>query len=398
MQALKRYHAGAYEMKEGPRGQSSKLSDSSRQELIGETIKLRRQLKAIIAQARQNEEKLQRFQALELKLIGCNSLSELIQVVLFEYRSTSNLDVVKILLHDPEYEIQRLLEEDGFSLQDSHDLLFTESLEKLEKQYGLSPRPYLGPYDGSRHEFLFAGSKRTPASIALLPIVRHGEIIGSLNIGSYKTERYVAGTASDFLQRLSTIIGICLDNVKNSERLKRVGLTDVLTGVNNRRFFDQRLIEEICNAQRHQTPLSCLFFDVDHFKKVNDTYGHPAGDLVLQEVANLIRSKLRTSDVLARYGGEEFSALLNQTAAQKAYEIAERIRCGIEKMAFVTGDGTTIRVTISIGMATLKPGNPSGPPEAIGSELVQQADNNLYIAKRSGRNKVVSHHLVNEVA
>ena len=219
--------------------------------------------------------------------------------------------------------------------------------------------------------------------------MRYGNLIGSLNLGSESSTRFVEGAATDFLQRLATIVAICLENATNLERLKRVGLTDSLTGVNNRRFFDQRLIEETGRAQRTNEPLACLFMDVDHFKSVNDQHGHQLGDEVLRKIAGLIREQLRASDVLGRYGGEEFSALLVNADSDSAMEIAERIRAVIEKQSFSTPDDKLMSVTISIGVAILPAEFAEIASVKLSEDLVERADQAVYQAKHNGRNLVV---------
>lgn len=353
-----------------------------------EVQNLRRQLKVLLSQARHNEEKLRRYQELELRLIGCTALYELLRLVVYEFRIARGLDKVSLLLFDPEYEMRRILEEEGINLAEHPDFLFTEQAEIVSQLYGLSATPQLGPYKAPLHGQLFSAKGRAPESVAVLPMVRRGQLIGSLNLGSFQGERFVAGTASDFLERLAMIVAVCLENVTNHERLKRVGLTDVLTAVNNRRFFDQRLVEEATLARRSARPLSCLFLDVDHFKRINDNHGHQVGDLVLREIAGLIRVNLRASDVLARYGGEEFSALLIQTGLQEAREIAERIRHSIEHKIFELRDGRQLNVTISIGVATTEELDMQRGPAELGAALVELSDARVFQAKSSGRNQV----------
>jgi diguanylate cyclase (GGDEF)-like protein len=268
-------------------------------------------------------------------------------------------------------------------------LRFQQDLDALDNLFGVSAEPRLGAYHRREHGFLFADSQVALKSIALLPLVRYGNLIGSLNLGSQETSRYVEGAATDFLQRLATVVAICLENATNHERLKRVGLTDSLTGVNNRRFFDQRLQEEVARALRTTEPLACLFMDVDHFKRVNDDYGHQVGDRVLHVVAGLIREQLRSSDVLGRYGGEEFSALLVNASGESAMEIAERIRAVIAAHPFATNEGQPVTVTISIGVATVAEEPADVSVESLATELVDQADQAVYTAKRQGRNRVV---------
>ena len=235
-------------------------------DLYRENQILRRKLHAFLSQARENEQKMRRFHEQELRLISTASLTELVQRVLFNYRSAFGLDVVSLVLLDPEYEIQRILEEEGVRLEEMEQLCFQHEQESLDNLFGISAEPQLGHYHVREHKFLFAENTTALSSVALLPLVRYGNLIGSLNLGSEDGTRFVEGAATDFLQRLATIVAICLENATNLERLKRVGLTDSLTGVNNRRFFDQRLIEESGRAQRTNEPLACLFMDVDYFK------------------------------------------------------------------------------------------------------------------------------------
>ncbi len=355
-------------------------------DLYRENQLLRRKLRIFLTQARENEQKMRRFHEQELRLISTPSLSELVQCVLHNYRKAFTLDAVGLTLHDPGYEIQRILEDEAVRMAAFTSLHFSAETDALDTLFGVSLEPRLGVFRSHEHAALFPDNCHAQ-SIALLPLVRYGKLIGSLNLGSNDPQRFVAGAATDFLQRLATIVAICLENATNHERLKRVGLTDSLTGINNRRFFDQRLDEEVARAQRTGEPLACLFLDIDHFKRINDQHGHRVGDQVLREVAGMIREQLRSTDVLGRYGGEEFSALLVNAAQEKALEIAERIRGVIAARRFSLEDGGTLSATISIGVSSLQTvveGN-----ENIAEELLDRADQALYLAKSSGRNRVI---------
>ena len=369
---------------------TDKMTDvEDKSNLVQENRQLQRQLRALLANVRQNEEKLRRLQELELRLIACTEIFELLQIVIYEYRSQSNLDRISLVLYDPEYELRRLLEDEGVRIAEHPDIIFTDNISDIDAFYGFTLKPHLGKYDNQDHHKFFPTSLQESTSVALVPLSQNMELVGSLNLASHQTSRFEQNVATDFLERLASIITVCLKNVTNQERLKKLGLTDVLTGVNNRRFFDQRLYEETGRAQRQNATISCLFFDVDHFKQVNDTYGHNEGDMVLREVASLIRMNLRTSDVIARYGGEEFSAILNNTSASTACEIAERIRSGISERDFNLSSGVPINVTISIGISTLQAGKHDMDSVTLGNTLVQKADQCLYEAKRSGRNKII---------
>jgi diguanylate cyclase (GGDEF)-like protein len=159
---------------------------------------------------------------------------------------------------------------------------------------------------------------------------------------------------------------------------------DPLTKIFNRRYFADRFIEEFSYALRHSRIYSLAIFDIDHFKKVNDTYGHQAGDYVLRQVADLVSQLIRKEDLFARYGGEEFVILLRDTDEEKAFVLGMRIRRAVEKHEFKYQD-IIIPITISIGLATLRDGNYKTP-----EEMFRAADEFLYKAKNNGRNRVES--------
>ncbi|MGE0402109.1 MAG: GGDEF domain-containing protein [Kofleriaceae bacterium] len=163
----------------------------------------------------------------------------------------------------------------------------------------------------------------------------------------------------------------------------RMSITDGMTGVHNKRYLLELLERDIGMAQRLGNQLSLLMIDIDHFKKINDTYGHLAGDQALKELCRRIEPRLRSTDVLARYGGEEFAVVLPATPREGALQVAEMLRETIAAAPF-THEQTQIPATISLGLATTEPGTP-----ITVTELIKRADDNLYEAKRSGRNRVV---------
>jgi two-component system cell cycle response regulator len=166
------------------------------------------------------------------------------------------------------------------------------------------------------------------------------------------------------------------------QKMYEAALHDGLTKAYTKRYFLDRLPTEIAYARRHAAPLSLLMLDVDHFKVVNDTHGHPAGDYVLVTLSQLIASALRTEDIFARFGGEEFLILCRGVALDNAALVAERIRLRIEAAAFNYQD-TKIAVTVSIGVASY-----FDQPDP-GTQLIADADAALYQAKRAGRNRVL---------
>lgn len=185
------------------------------------------------------------------------------------------------------------------------------------------------------------------------------------------------------LGSLAAQTGISLENVELHDQVARQAVTDELTGLFNHRRFQEVMTAEVATAQRYGQPLGLVLLDIDNFKRVNDTYGHQQGDLVLREVARVMRESSREIDEPARYGGEEMAVALPQTDIEGAFAIAERIRTEVEALAVerLDGDGPPLRVTVSIGVAA------SSSSEK--DTLVAAADAALYSAKRSGKNRTV---------
>ncbi len=165
-------------------------------------------------------------------------------------------------------------------------------------------------------------------------------------------------------------------------RTKYLSITDELTGLSNRRCFDNTLEKEFLRALRYNNKLTLVMFDIDHFKTVNDTYGHPCGDYILKEVANAALQTFRKTDTVFRFGGEEFVVILTETDIKQSEIPLERFRKTIETLD-LTYQNQQINITVSIGACQLD--------QSIGNkeEFLQKADNALYDAKNSGRNKIV---------
>jgi len=358
-------------------------------DLQAENQALRQRLDAILREARANELKMQRFEQVEHRLISARSMSDLVNLLLDEYRNAFAIDAVSLILVDHDQEVSRILGSERAEDARMQALTLVPTSAPIKALYGDALRPCLGPYRAVEHQHLFVGAKVPLASVALLPLVRHGELIGSFHFGSSDPARYEHHAGTRFLERLVAVISVCLESALNQERLKQAGLTDALTGVHNRRYFEHRCQIEISQARRYRHPLACMFLDIDHFKSINDGYGHGTGDEVLRTVGKLILGQLRAGDTIARYGGEEFVALLPRASAEHACEIAERIRSKIAATPMAALSGEALRVTISIGLSVLdaEPGDtPQGP---VAEHLVASADEALYEAKRRGRNQVV---------
>ncbi len=172
-------------------------------------------------------------------------------------------------------------------------------------------------------------------------------------------------------------------NIRLQREYKRSAMVDALTGLYNRRWLEDALPRFVNRLSRSKQPLALLMLDVDHFKRVNDEHGHPAGDAVLVSVAHTLRTAVRPTDHVARYGGEEFAVILPETGPRAAQGVAERLRVAV-KLAVIKDAASNLlpSVTISIGGAVLPAENPSA------SVLIGQADANLYVSKQSGRDRV----------
>ena len=213
------------------------------------------------------------------------------------------------------------------------------------------------------------------------PIIWRGQIYGMLLAAGSHVPLI---RKRPYMSMLADLVAAAVQNSIAISRKDRQAYTDQLTGIYNRTYFDPLFVKELGIARETMVPLSVLLFDIDHFKKVNDTYGHPAGDAILKRLAEIIVKCSRTTDVVARYGGEEFVVLMGATNKDQAVVYAERLRDTIARSPFpVPGQDTSVQVTASLGI--------SGFPEDGESpaDLVKAADVALYEAKKTGRNRVV---------
>lgn len=357
-------------------------------DILKDLFVLQSHFDGLMDRVQSNSLTLKKFQSFEMKLLNLNSLGEMIELLLDEAISSFDLDLISLCLIDEKGELATFIEHDGYDFKKFKGLIFLENNKLLKSTFGMSATPFLGSYKQSRCTEFFQGLQRKPASVAIIPLTRRGKHLGSLNLGSFRPDRFTHMMATDFIEHMGSVVSICLENNLNFELMRRTSLVDTLTGVNNRRFLEQRIGEEIDRSHRQDQPLSCLFLDLDHFKSVNDNYGHQAGDYVLSLIAAVIKKQLRNNDVLARYGGEEFVALLSNIDEDQSFEIAERIRSCINDLP-INYQGQIINVTMSIGLSTFHGSNSgSFASNEISSQLIHEADQALYQSKHNGRNQV----------
>lgn len=214
-----------------------------------------------------------------------------------------------------------------------------------------------------------------------VPLLRGERVVGLLELAGGRDGTTLDPAAAGPLQALANQAGIAVDNVIVHREAERLAVTDPLTGLWNFRYLSMSLSREIERATRFDRPLAVLMLDIDHFKDVNDTYGHAQGDAVLRELAARVSEQIREVDTLARYGGEEFVLVLPETTVEGAGILAERIVGSVRRQPFSLEDGRQIRVTVSVGVAAF-PGH-----GASAATLMHAADGALYAAKNSGRDR-----------
>jgi two-component system cell cycle response regulator len=215
-----------------------------------------------------------------------------------------------------------------------------------------------------------------------LPLTARGRVIGVLNAEA----RAVGAFDEGHVRTLAVIaqqVAAVLEATRLRKETERLAITDGLTGLYNRRYFQDRLSQAVELSRRHKERLAVVIVDIDHFKSVNDTYGHPMGDRVLQAFSASLRGSLRRSDLAARFGGEEFAVLLHRAGTRGALTVAGQLRERAEATRVEGPSGEAIAVTVSIGVACF-PRHAETP-----DGLVERADDALYRAKERGRNRVV---------
>jgi diguanylate cyclase (GGDEF)-like protein len=361
---------------------------TSREELEAQLEAARRQLEELTAKVARNDDIMRRTQLRELRLLQAESLDALVMALTFGLRASFGIEYVSLVICDADHDIRHLMVANGTPPETFPNLVMVESMSGLAPQYIALRQPWLGKYAACDHQLIcpHAGEMK---SIAVIPLTYRGKLLGSINLCSADPLRFTGDQASDSLAHLGIIASFCVENTINRARLMRSGFTDALTGWNNRRYLTVRLGEELARARRDGSGLVCLMLDIDHFKRVNDRWGHAAGDAVLKELAQRVESQVRASDVAARYGGEEFVILLPDTNIDAAARLAERVRTAIAESPIQLPNGETVTITASIGIAEARPGQDDKDLKTLGDSLIARADVALYAAKSAGRDRVM---------
>jgi diguanylate cyclase (GGDEF)-like protein len=215
-----------------------------------------------------------------------------------------------------------------------------------------------------------------PQHALVVPIQRSGQLMGAMEL-YLNAWRELNEDQADLLNGVASQAAIAIRHAQLFQAQEENALTDELTKLPNRRALAQRFLQEMQRARRHRNAIAFMMIDLDHFKQVNDTYGHLNGDAVLAELAQILKGSARESDVCARYGGEEFALILHETTESGARILAERIRSKVAAATFPGG----LKLTISVGVAATD-------DAALFTQLMDRADQALYMAKQGGRNQV----------
>ena len=229
-------------------------------------------------------------------------------------------------------------------------------------------------------------------SIIVVPILKKESVIGTFFL---RTASPITNSITDRIYKLAHIVAnisanalenaMLFESLRNAQQYyEQKSIRDGLTKLYNHMHFYCRLEEEFSRAQRHATPLSCVFFDIDDFKAINDSFGHVAGDEVLQQISRTVLQVLRETDIAARYGGDEFAVILPNTCAAGALDLGTRLSQAIVQINYSGLDA--VKPTVSMGVATFAAGN-----LADNKQLLQRADEAMYLAKSKGKGRVYQH-------
>ncbi|MGC3979845.1 MAG: DUF484 family protein [Steroidobacteraceae bacterium] len=356
-------------------------------DLEAEVLRLRRRIAALTDEAVNNERLLKKTQQRELELLKAGELPQLFEVICQRLAVSYGLEVVTLVLWDPNHEIQHLLLGAQVKLEEFPRVIFIDDIAPLEQQFQPGKQPLLGPYRADRHRALFKVSA-VIRSVALIPLWQQDQLRGCVCFGSQDEQRFTQHLGTDFLAHIGVIASFAIDNAVNRARLVRSGLTDFLTGWHNRRYLHERLKEELSRAQRAHTTMACVLLDLDHFKTINDTHGHLVGDMALRAAAERINQQIRGSDAAARFGGDEFVVLARDISEEQVHILAERMRQSVCESPLQLQDGVQHRISVSVGVALMQMSDIKQDINVVAEHLLAQADVALYRAKQQGRNRV----------
>ncbi len=354
----------------------SLLSDAA--EYMSATVENER---LFLALQRAKTEQGKLYQAAD-RLAEARSEAAVIRAGVESARQFASFDFAAVTLHHRSDDTHEICAVSGSGAEDLVGQVFSSNTGLVSMVVtNQHPLPYRGEYHRSRH-VVFSGELPLPdlPSLIILPLKVHDSVLGTLVLGSESRGAF-GESVRPTLEVLARHVAVSLANARLVKRLEDLATTDGLTQLLNKRALIEIGRQKIRSAQRFDKPLSVIVGDIDHFKRVNDEYGHDVGDVVIKGFADVLRRTKRSTDAVARFGGEEFVIVCEETDQEGARLLAERVRSELAAVNFHTPQGT-LSVTCSLGVATL-PG--------AGTEwdtLFKATDEALYVSKRGGRNRV----------
>jgi len=314
-------------------------------------------------------------------------LEELLRQVMGTVKKSLPIERMSIYLLDENREKLELVFFSGLNIQDKLTLNLGEGTPGKIVESGEHVHIHdLSVFYETSGDFIhFADEEKREGSYIGIALKVHNDTIGVIGMDS-AVKYGLSVEDMDFMAILSHQIAAGIEKARLFEKIQKLSQLDGLTGLNNRRMFQDRLLQEINRRDRTRKPLSLLMLDIDHFKQFNDSFGHQAGDIVLKQLARIITTQCRCAsiDICCRYGGEEFAIIMPELELHKAVKAAERLRSAVENEVFnFDAENTEGKVAVSIGAAGVM-----GEEDISPEELVKKADEALYLSKRTGRNRV----------
>ncbi len=327
----------------------------------------------------------ERFYKASAALNRALTLAEVYDAAIEGARGVCEFDFAAVATHDPRdgsHTVHRVVGE-GAEALDGKRFRDPASLASMVVKNRLA-LPTDGDWDQRDDVAAFDPSVglRDFQSLLMLPLPVKDEVIGTFTVAARRPGAFPSD-CREMLGVIANQVAISVQNGRMYQALEEQATTDGLTGLSNHRTFQERFSAMLTRAERHGSSVALLLTDIDHFKKINDTYGHPTGDEVLRRVAALLRANARKIDITARYGGEEFALVLEATLREGAWQLAERIRQEVSEQMFESAKGP-FKATMSLGMAVYPQDGKTKP------ELIKNADAALYAAKHGGRNRTMS--------
>ncbi len=333
---------------------------------------------SVLNRLKENEAISRKFQEIEISILSILNFRDLCERLLTEISDKFNIPWVWLAIIE-ESPVSEYIESirDSEILKSKTTFLAGDSFKQIT---GSSLAPILANDHMERFSDLFpANFQERPASIAVTPITLDGETVGSINQGDSDINRFEPGMDTSLLQQLAIKISLCLSNVTAHERLKYLAYHDSLTGLLSRGIMEKILEREYHRSKRYRSDLTVIFFDIDEFKSINDTYGHDKGDEALVHVADILMKMKRQSDIVARFAGDEFIAILPSTTSGQAEEFVSRVTETLSQGPLDAESGPFF-INLSYGIAS----SLGGENQAVdcSKTLVKKADERLYAHKK----------------